>query len=72
MYNINKSLQYYIEQNKEVPEEETKLEEIKKPRKIVDIQQAMNEIDESIARMNRLVSKDLESIARLDSKIHSF
>jgi hypothetical protein len=72
MYNINKSLQYYIEQNKEVPDEETKPEEIKKPRKIVDIQQAMKEIDESIVRMNRLVSKDLESIARLDSKIHSF
>jgi hypothetical protein len=55
-----------------VPDEETKPEEIKKPRKIVDIQQAMKEIDESIVRMNRLVSKDLESIARLDSKIHSF
>jgi len=72
MYNINKSLSNYLDIHKEknIPEvcEET---EVKKKRPIVNIAEAMAEIDASVDRVNKIVKRDLAKIAMLDAKIHS-
>ena len=72
MYNINKSLSNYLEIHREKhPKEVDVVEVVKTKRPKVDINEAMDEIDASIARMNHIVKRDLAKIAMLDSKIHS-
>ena len=70
-YTLNKALSSYIEMNRDTGTSTNEEENVKKVYPKVDIHEAMNEIDESIGRVNELVKKDLEKIAMLDIKIKS-
>jgi hypothetical protein len=70
-YGLNKALSSYIDMNKERlnPAGEGVAEPEKKVYPKVNLKEAMDEIEQSVKRIDRFVKRDLEKIAKLDIKM---